>query len=178
MHQQLQLQYGILDCTQVLFNAEGNIKLGRLRTPLRKPSLTDAANIGESMAHGKGLNQLREKEDVRSLGWLMMEIMEPETSLTRPQSMHLLQPRRWENGLGIKPFLESTCDSTISMLIKVRVLAACCLPSPTNSCEHEFLSGDCLPNYFRPHVLMARITARLDWEILPTDACLDLSPDD
>lgn len=48
------------------------------------------------------------KGDIRSVGYMMLELMEADTSLARPKSIQLQRPENWKNGTGIKEFLEAT----------------------------------------------------------------------
>lgn len=62
-----------------------------------------------------------ELEDVRSVGTMMMELMEPETSLSNPGSITLQHPERWKDSLGIKSFLAATAMSRLIDLKNVRI---------------------------------------------------------
>ncbi len=49
-----------------------------------------------------------EKEDVRSVGYMMLELMEADISLARPKSIQLQRLENWKDGTGIKEFLAAT----------------------------------------------------------------------
>lgn len=63
-----------------------------------------------------------ETEDVRSLGYMMLELMEAETSLAKPKSIQLQHPEDWKDGTGIKDFLAATHTMSREQLYKVRAL--------------------------------------------------------
>ena len=63
-----------------------------------------------------------EKEDVRSVGYMMLELMEADTSLARPKSIHLKRPEKWKNGTGIKDFLTATHAMSREQLHQVQDL--------------------------------------------------------
>ena len=43
------------------------------------------ANIGDCILEERRLTESMEKEDVRSVGYMMLELMEADTSLARPK---------------------------------------------------------------------------------------------
>ena len=55
----------------------------------------------------------------------MMELMEVKTSMSQPDSVELKDPAAWKDATGIKDFLASTQDKSITDLI----LASKCLNS-------------------------------------------------
>ena len=57
--------------------------------------------------------------DIRSVGSVMMELMEPETFILEPQSIILKNADEWKDGLGIKDFLAATQCSTLETLKNV-----------------------------------------------------------
>ncbi len=63
-----------------------------------------------------------EKEDVRSVGYMMLELMEADTSLARPRSIQLQRPQEWKDGTGITDFLAATHTMSREQLYKVRSL--------------------------------------------------------
>lgn len=63
-----------------------------------------------------------EKEDVRSVGYMMLELMEADTSLARPKSIQLQRSENWKDGTGIKEFLAATQTMSREQLHEVRGL--------------------------------------------------------
>jgi hypothetical protein len=58
-------------------------------------------------------------DDVRSLGFVMMELMEPSTYLLHPRSAELKSPENWKDGFGIKDFLRATQNQSLEELKEV-----------------------------------------------------------
>ena len=56
------------------------------------------------------------QKDVSSVGTIMMEIMEPATFLTNPESIELQYPERWNDSLEIKSFLSATAKADLARL--------------------------------------------------------------
>ena len=73
------------------------------------------------MLSGRCNIENHESKDVKSVGTLMMELMEPETSLLDPGSITLQHPEKWKDSLGIKSFLAATNESRLVDLEKVRI---------------------------------------------------------
>ena len=71
----------------------------------------------------KGLSNVQdgEQKDVQSVGTIMMEIMEPETSLLHPGSIVLQYPDKWRDNIGIKSFLTATAVATLQELKEVNL---------------------------------------------------------
>lgn len=74
------------------------------------------------MLEERRLTESMEKEDVRSVGYMMLELMEADTSLARPKSIGLQRPENWKDGTGIKEFLAATHTTSREQLYKVRGL--------------------------------------------------------
>lgn len=68
------------------------------------------------------MTESMEKEDVRSVGHMISELMEADTSLARPKSIQFQRPERWKDGTGIKEFLAATHTMSREQLYKVRDL--------------------------------------------------------
>lgn len=66
------------------------------------------ANIGASFARDWRITPEKEAEDIRGIGYVMMELMEPTSFILHPQSTQLKDPTRWRDGSGIKEFLLAT----------------------------------------------------------------------
>lgn len=61
--------------------------------------------------------------DVKSIGYMMMELMEEGTSVLAPESVELQDPQAWQPDL-IRRFLAATQTSSLVELSKVRILAS------------------------------------------------------
>lgn len=68
------------------------------------------------------INEERERVDVRAVGLMMIELMEPETSLRDPASLVLKNPEKWLEGWGIRDFLSSTGTARLEELIRVGLI--------------------------------------------------------
>jgi len=108
------------------------------------------ANVGDSFVENRRLNSKNERDDIRSVGAVMMELMEPTTYILDPSAIKLKDPDKWENRLGVEDFLTATQHGSLKELK-----------------EHGFLSdgppGTCLAS----HVFCALRAAKLgDWDVL------------
>ncbi len=119
LHKNLRLFHGAMDCGQVLVNRLGHVKIGKVRAQRRKAWLILAANVGESMLRSRQTNETHERKDIRDLGLMMVEMMEPETSLMNAQTLDLRSSERWEEATGIKSFLNATKTSSLQDLRNV-----------------------------------------------------------
>ncbi|RAQ76853.1 hypothetical protein COH21_008696 [Aspergillus flavus] len=81
----------------ILLTQAGGIKIG---------------NVGSYMLRN---NQGMECDDVRSLGFIMMEIMEPETASSKPNVIVLMKPELWSR--EIRSFQSMTQQSSIDELL-------------------------------------------------------------
>jgi hypothetical protein len=57
--------------------------------------------------------------DIGSLGYIMVELMEPETYMLDPQSINLQRPGLWKDQWGIRSFLEATQNQPLQTLMSV-----------------------------------------------------------
>ena len=73
----------------------------------------------ESFIENRRLDPDSEKNDIRSVGSVMMELMEPETFILEPHSVALRKADVWKDGHGIKDFLAATQQSTLETLKNV-----------------------------------------------------------
>lgn len=134
IHQGLSHYYGELGCNTVLLTRDGHVKL---------------ANIGDCVLEERRLTESMEKEDVRSVGYMMLELMEADTSLARPKSIQLQRSEDWKDGTGIKEFLAATHTMSREQLYK-----------------HPFLPQESLRNCLKPYVFAALIAAKTSWDII------------
>ena len=56
------------------------------------------------------------REDIHSIGFMMVELMEVKTSILHPKSIELKLPEVWENSTGITNFLKATQHDSIASL--------------------------------------------------------------
>ena len=92
----------------------------RLPALVREHDLIEQANIGECILEERRLTDATEREDVRSIGYIMMELMEPATSFGNSRTIDLKHPEEWKDNTGIKDFLAATQTVSREELCKVR----------------------------------------------------------
>jgi len=68
------------------------------------------------MLRGRSTDEQQERKDVKDVGLMMIEMMEPETSLTDPETSSLRYPEKWQDATGIKSFLCATETSSLQDL--------------------------------------------------------------
>lgn len=78
------------------------------------------ANIGDCVLNGHTLTDATARNDVRSVGLVMVELMEPETIIRSPAQTNLAHPEVWKDESGIKDFLSATKTQSLEILKKVR----------------------------------------------------------
>lgn len=67
-------------------------------------------------------SQAEKQKDLGNVGTIMMEIMEPATSLNDDKSIVLQYPDRWGEGGEVKKFLGATATASLDELRHVRDL--------------------------------------------------------
>lgn len=134
IHEKILLCHGDLSCGTILLNLDGMVKI---------------ANIGESFIRNIVITAESKRDDVRSLGFVMMELMEPTTYILSPHSTELRNPEKWKDGSGIKDFLSATRDQSLEQLK-----------------NHPFLPKEPFAKCLKAHVFCALITAGTHWDIL------------
>lgn len=72
--------------------------------------------MGERMFYSERATEDDKLKDVRSIGTVMMEIMEPETILLDPASTALKCPEKWKNAPVLLNFLKATENGSIVAL--------------------------------------------------------------
>ena len=77
IHQELSLYHGGLDCSAVLLDSDGAVKIGESTQIDQLQLLTSLANIGDSVVGNRQLDTENERCDIGSVGSVMMELMEP-----------------------------------------------------------------------------------------------------
>jgi len=77
------------------------------------------ANVGDSMINRRTLNKEMERKDIQAVGLIMMELMEPDTSMLFPETITLNDPEKWSEQTGIKAFLAATETASLDSLRRV-----------------------------------------------------------
>ncbi|KAH8653977.1 hypothetical protein BGZ60DRAFT_568489 [Tricladium varicosporioides] len=134
IHEELSLSHGELTCGTILLNLDGMVKI---------------ANIGESFIRNRYTTAESRRNDSRSIGFVMMELMEPTTYILNPHSAELRSPEKWKDGSGIQSFLSATQHQSLEQLR-----------------NHDFLPKEPLSKCLKAHVLCALIAAGTHWDIL------------
>ena len=125
------------------------------------------ANVGDSFIEKRQLNLDSERNDVRSLGGIMMELMEPTIYILDAQSTKLKDLDKWKNSLGVEDFLAATQSKSLQELKQVRSLIDLDLGMYPDADKHDFLPQEPLGTCLASHVFCALRAARLgDWDIL------------
>ena len=125
------------------------------------------ANVGDSFIEKRLFNPDSERNDVRSLGAIMMELMEPITYILDPQSTKLKDSDKWKNSLGVEDFLAATQHKSLQELKQVSPLIEPDLEMYSDTNKHDFLPQEPLGTCLASHVFCALRAARLgDWDIL------------
>ena len=79
------------------------------------------ANVGECFLQKNRYTEITGREDIKAIGYMMMELMEVKTSVLQPNSVELKNPEAWKDTTGIKDFLASTQHKSLAEL---RVVSA------------------------------------------------------
>ena len=125
------------------------------------------ANVGDSFIEKRQLNRDSERNDVRSLGAIMMKLMEPTTYILDAQSTKLKDLDKWKNSLGVEDFLAATQSKSLQELKQVSSLIDLDLGMYSDANEHDFLPQEPLGACLASHVFCALRAARLgDWDII------------
>lgn len=74
------------------------------------------ANVGQKMLEQERATEEQRRKDIRGVAKLMIEIMEPETSLQG--SVVLQHPERWSDSPDIKGFLSLAAAATSAEELK------------------------------------------------------------
>ncbi len=75
------------------------------------------------MINKRTLTKEMERKDIQALGLIMMELMEPDTSMLFPETITLNDPEKWPEQAGIKAFLAATEISSLESLRSVHLYA-------------------------------------------------------
>ncbi|EXJ56210.1 serine/threonine protein kinase [Cladophialophora psammophila CBS 110553] len=119
IHDNLSHYHGDLSCGTIMLNLDGSVKIGKSKFSSSPPQLMAIANIGESFARNRIITAETRQHDIRTIGFVMMELMEPTTYILDPQSAGLQNPGKWKEGWGIKDFLRATQHQSLEGLKNV-----------------------------------------------------------
>ena len=78
------------------------------------------ANVGDSMMRGLKPSQ----SNLKAVGAMLVELMEPATSLAAPGSIQLKTPERWGNDLN--DFITLSATAMSKVLFQVSLLSLDC----------------------------------------------------
>jgi len=73
------------------------------------------------MINKRILNNEMERKDLQAVGLIMMELMEPDTSMLFPETITLKDPEKWPDQTGIKAFLAATETASLNSLRSVHL---------------------------------------------------------
>ena len=86
------------------------------------------ANIGDCLSQPTSLNPSTKQQDIESIGFVMIELMEPATYASGIRNLRY--PQVWANNTGIISFLEKTKTGSVEELQKHDFIP----PKSTSSC--------------------------------------------
>ena len=90
------MYHGSLTCGTVLLRQDGKIKIGMLCHDQVKSDVSHhtVANIAESILEKKTISPAKALTDTKCIGTIMMELMEPATSILDSKTTALAAPER------------------------------------------------------------------------------------
>lgn len=116
------------------------------------------------MINKRILNKEMEQKDIQALGLIMMELMEPDTSMLNPETIILKDPEKWSKQTGIKAFLAAIETASLDSLRSVCVYDFLFLYELTLR-QNVFLPTKPVPQCLNPHILVAQVSTRSPGEI-------------
>ncbi|MCJ1473169.1 hypothetical protein MMC13_001820 [Lambiella insularis] len=131
IHKTLKMTHGDIHCGNILVDRDGNVKI---------------ANIGTAYLEENVENKCT---DIRGIGKVMIELMEPDSFVQDPTSLDLRRPEVWSENQGIVSFLGKLENSSLAKLQDDPFLP----PRPTSFC-------------LIPYVYIAMFSARREWGIV------------
>lgn len=114
--------YDGVHCGKIMLDRSGSIKLG-LACPhvnLMTLLIGKIANFGDCILSNSRRTKESERQDVQSIGYMMVELMETATYIHNPKSITLRHPEQWVK-TNIEAFLKATQGTSRSELSKVRI---------------------------------------------------------
>ncbi|KAF4251664.1 hypothetical protein CNMCM8980_005533 [Aspergillus fumigatiaffinis] len=113
VHNELQVNYVGSIYDHVYFSYDGSVKLGMDR-PFHNQELTEQSigNIGASLLSNYGI---QEGDDIKSIGTMMLRIMQPGTMHRNPNETYIQRPRDWSD--TILGFLKATREISLKALL-------------------------------------------------------------
>ncbi len=106
-------------------------------------------------------NEGDQQRDYRSLGLLMIRLMERSTSLEDPDSVELRNPELWDQ--QIRDFLKETSNSSGETLQKVGGMT-CIAYQHLLITQNDFLDFSPESHWLKPVVLITERMVQRDWE--------------
>ena len=121
------MSYGKLTSENIRLSRTGSVKISESTLPgfAALANRMAKANFWESTWDSSASSQ--EQQDVRSLGLVMVEMMEPGTSLEDPNTLILKGLRPWSG--EIKSFLKKTENAGIKDMLQVCLTQRLGVPS-------------------------------------------------
>ena len=108
------------------------------------------ANIGDALLKHTDLSPIAIRKDLRSVGLIMVELMEQTTSALNPDDLKVTNPNAWNDCPTILSFLADTATHSLDELL-----------------GHEFLSHAGNSNSFATWALIAQFNAYTPITLLP-----------
>lgn len=162
MHEELGLAHGALNCSTILLELNGRVKIGKFqRGTGREQLLMCQANVGDSFVEKRQLNPDSARNDIRSLGAIMMEMMELTTYILDAQSTKLKDSDKWKTSFGMEDFLAATQHQSLQELKQVNSLIDLDLAMYSDVNKYDFLPQEPLGICLASHVFCALRAARL-----------------
>jgi serine/threonine protein kinase len=115
IHEELHVQHGDVKPPNIFLTLNGQVKIGKSIVPPLHTLLTDIGNIAVSLLQNVNEDN---SEDVKSVGRIIKEILEPGDSKKNPSSVAL---RNTDSGSdNIRTFISATQTSNLRNLLNVR----------------------------------------------------------
>jgi hypothetical protein len=102
------------------------------------------------------------QSDLHNLGAMLVELMEPATSLATPGTINLKTPERWSKEL--KDFIQSSATANSNALAQVSNTFA--IQYCTENWQHDFLKKSPGSHCLVPHIRIGIRSARKRWKLV------------
>lgn len=162
IHGELGLTHNALDCSTILLDLDGRVKIDKVQSETgRGRLLMCQANIGDSLIEKRQLNPDSKRNDIRSLEAIIMKLMKPTTYILDAQSTKLKNSDKWKNSLKVEDFLAATQHKSLQELKQISSLIDLDLGMCSDTNKHKFLPQEPLETCLASHVFCAVRAARL-----------------
>ncbi len=121
-------------------------------------------HIAESILERKVFSADRGLTDRKRIASIMIELMEPSTSILDPISAVLEEPEKWRDELGIKDFLAATQRLPLPQLKELSLPSTLWWRVLTWSHQHPFLPPKPQGSWLQPYVFAAVRAANILWD--------------